>query len=265
MSEFEKLSMEKKHQLYEESVQCHEADVDFINKQYHYFYKETPLTLREDFGGTGMLACNWVEQSDSHRAWAVDLDSEPINFGKRTHHAKLDDHQKERAQYIEGNVLDSHPFKTDVTVAFNFSYFIFKKRRELLNYFIKVREGLKENGLFLIDLFGGTDSREESIEETEHDDHSYFWDCDKYNPITNECLYYIHFKVDGKKYEKVFIYDWRMWSIPELREILEDAGFSKTVVYWEGEDEDGDGDGNFYVAENEDNCESWVTYMAALT
>ena len=55
-----------------------------------------------------------------------------------------------------------------------------------------------------------------------------------------------------------------MWSIPELREILEDAGFSRTVAYWEGEDDDGDGDGNFYISNKEDNCESWVTYIAAI-
>ena len=55
-----------------------------------------------------------------------------------------------------------------------------------------------------------------------------------------------------------------MWSVVEIREILEEAGFSKTVAYWEGTDEDGDGDGNFYQSEEEENCESWVTYVAAI-
>ena len=71
-------------------------------------------------------------------------------------------------------------------------------------------------------------------------------------------------KKDGEKYEKVFTYDWRMWSIPELREILADAGFSRTLAYWEGEGEDGEGDGEFYLSNNEENCESWVTYIAAI-
>ena len=102
------------------------------------------------------------------------------------------------------------------------------------------------------------------VEETEHDSHSYFWDCDDFNPLTNECQYYIHFKVNGQKHEKIFSYDWRMWSIPEIKEILLDAGFSNVITFWEGEDEDGDGDGEFYVSRKEENCESWVTYIAAV-
>jgi len=258
------LSLEDKYKLYEESVQCHDADVDFINEQFEKVYGQKPLVLREDFGGTGLLACEWVKQSSDHRGYAIDLDPEPMNFGKGTHYSILSDEEQDRMHYIEGNVLAPYPFRADVTVAFNFSYFIFKRRKDLVEYFSKVREGLSEKGMFILDLFGGTDAFEESVEETEHDDHSYFWDCDKFNPITNECLYYIHFKKDGKKYEKVFTYDWRMWSIPELREILIDAGFSKTLAYWEGEGDDGDGDGEFYLSNLEVNCESWVTYIAAL-
>ncbi len=258
------LTIEEKYKLYENSVQCHDADIDFINEQFQNFHGRKPYILREDFGGTGMLACNWTKQSSEHLSYAVDLDPEPIQYGKKTHYSRLNEEQKNRMHYIEGNVLDDFPFKSDVTIAFNFSYFIFKTRKDLIEYFKKVREGLKEDGAFFLDLFGGTDSREESVEETEHDDFSYFWDCDKFNPITNECLYHIHFEKSGKRFEKVFTYDWRMWSIPELREILHDAGFSKTIAYWEGEDEDGDGDGNFYVSNKEDNCESWVTYIAAI-
>ncbi len=42
-----------------------------------------------------------------------------------------------------------------------------------------------------------------------------------------------------------------------------EAGFTKTVAYWEGEDGDGSGDGEFYRSEREENCESWVTYIMA--
>ena len=50
--------------------------------------------------------------------------------------------------------------------------------------------------------------------------------------------------------------------------LLEEAGFSKTLGYWEGEeepDEDGDvgGDGEFYPTEEAEQCEAWVTYIAA--
>ena len=66
-------------------------------------------------------------------------------------------------------------------------------------------------------------------------------------------------------YEKVFSYDWRMWSIGEIKDALYDAGFSDVNVYWEGTDEDGSGDGEFYRASTEENCESWVTYISAVS
>ncbi len=45
---------------------------------------------------------------------------------------------------------------------------------------------------------------------------------------------------------------------------MEEAGFSKTVGYWEGEDEeDGSGDGEFFATDEAENCDAWVTYIAA--
>lgn len=258
------LPMHEKHKLYELSVQCHETDIDFIADEFKKFRGRVPFSLREDFGGTAAMACDWVKQSKEHKAWGIDFDQEPITYGKEVHYAKLNDDEKKRMTYIEGNVLDDYAFKSDVVVAFNFSYFIFKKRKQLLNYFKKVRDGLDDDGAFFIDLFGGTECRQELIEETEHDDHSYFWDCDSYNPMTGEVLYYIHFEKNGVKYEKAFTYDWRHWGLAELRDILEDAGFSKVITYWEGDDDDGSGDGHFHESEKEENCESWVTYMCAL-
>jgi hypothetical protein len=258
------LTLEQKYHLYENSVQCHSADIDFINEQFEKIHGKKPLVLREDFGGTGLLACSWAAQSPEHNAYGIDLDPEPMKYGIANHYSKLSDDQKGRMHYIEGNVLHDQEFKSDVTVAFNFSYFIFKKRHELIEYFKKVKTGLNTDGVFFLDIFGGTETGQELVEETEHDNHSYFWDCDKFNPITNECQYYIHFKVGNTKFEQAFSYNWRMWSIAEIREILMDAGFSRVVTFWEGEDEDGDGDGNFYMSNKEENCESWVTYIAAI-
>lgn len=265
-SSLNQLPVELKYRLYEQSVQCHESDISFLNQEFKNEFGKKPLSLREDFGGTAMLACDWIKQSTDHTAWAIDLDDEPVEYGKKTHHAALTDAEKSRMQYIMGNVLDNREFKSDIVVAFNFSYYIFKKRKQLLEYFRKVREGLNEEGAFFIDLFGGTDARTPLVEETEHDSHSYYWDCDKYNPITQECLYSIHFKThhNNKKYRNVFTYDWRMWGLAELRDILEEAGFSKVITFWEGEDGEGGGNGEFFRTHNAENCESWVTYIMAI-
>ncbi len=263
-----KLSVDLKYKLYESSVQCHESDIDFINDQFEIEFNKRPFSLREDFGGTAAMACDWVKQGPSYNAWAVDLDPEPIKYGLENHYIKLNAQEKARMEYVEGNVLDDFSFRSDIIVAFNFSYFIFKKRAQLLDYFKKVKQGLKDEGAFFIDLFGGTQAYEPLEEETEHDNHSYFWDLDKFNPLTGECLYKIHFKLkeNNKKYRDVFTYDWRMWNPNELKEILEEAGFSRVKLFWEGEDDDGDGDGNFEEATLAvENCDSWVIYIMAVS
>lgn len=260
------LTTEQKYKLYESAVQNPSSDIAFIEKEYRTQYGQAPQVLREDFCGTGLLSCEWVKRAGNRIAYGVDLDPEPVSYGKQHHFLRLGSNERERMNYIIGNVLEPQPYKADVAVAFNFSYFIFKKRSELLNYFSKVREGLSDKGMFLIDLFGGLEARQPMVEETEHDGFSYFWDCDRYNPLTQECFYAIHFETekDQIKYENVFTYDWRLWGPRELREILEEAGFSTTKVYWEGEDDDGTGDGDFYQTEFAENCESWVTYIVAI-
>jgi hypothetical protein len=259
-----KLSRDEKYRLYLNSVQNPEADIKFVTKEFKGFFGKAPLVLREDFCGTGMMACEWVKQSKDHKAFGIDLDIEPISYGVINHYMDLSEEEQKRMKYINGNVLHPYDFKADVIVAFNFSYFLFKKRSELLAYFTSVRKGLKKDSAFFIDMFGGTESRKESVK---HKEHTYYWDCHSYNPLTAECTYFIHFKThrDQVKHEKVFRYDWRMWDARELQEILIDAGFKSTTIYWEGVDKDGTGNGVFKKATKAENCESWVTYIAALT
>jgi hypothetical protein len=257
------LSEDEKYRLYEGSVQNVDSDIAFINKEYYKLYKKYPKGLREDFCGTGLLSCAWVKQGTEHKAWGIDLDPSPIDYGKKNHYTKLKKDQAQRVSYIQGNVLDKFKTGHQVVVAFNFSYFLFKKRSELLKYFTAVRKSLPEDGAFFIDIFGGTEAFQELEEETTHDKHSYIWDCSQFNPLTYETKYYIHFKVGKTKYEKVFTYDWRMWTVPELKEILQDAGFSQVLSYWEGDDNEGGGNGVFFATDKAENCQSWVTYLVA--
>ena len=260
-----KLSRNEKYELYESSVQNPEADIAFINREYKKIYGKKPLVLREDFSGTGAMACQWVKQSKDHQAFGIDLDIEPISYGIDHHYLTMTKDQQKRMEYIRGNVLSRYSFKVDVIVAFNFSYFLFKKRAELVKYFSMVRSHLKKEGMFLIDLFGGTETRKPLEEANRRKGHTYYWDCTSYNPLTAEVMYYIHFKThhDQVKHEKVFSQDWRMWDACELQEVLADAGFKKTHIYWEGVDKKGLGNGEFYKTTKAENCESWVTYICA--
>jgi hypothetical protein len=260
-----KLTRDEKYHLYESSVQNPEADVKFIRKEYQKVFNKEPLVLREDFCGTGSMACEWVAQSENHTAFGIDLDVEPISYGLDHHFLTMPEDAQSRMKYILGNVLNDYDFKADIIVAFNFSYFLFKKRSDLVAYFSKVRLHLNKEGLLFIDLFGGTETRKELEESNKHKSHTYFWDCHSYNPLTAECQYYIHFKdhKTGVKHEKVFSYDWRMWDAKELQDVLNDAGFNDVQIYWEGVDKDGTGNGVFKMYKTAENCESWVTYIKA--
>jgi SAM-dependent methyltransferase len=260
-----KLTRDEKYVLYEGSVQNPEADIKFINREYKKIFNKKPLVLREDFCGTGAMACEWVAQSPDHTAHGIDLDMEPISYGVENHLFKLNEEQQKRMEYILGNVMNNYDKKADVIVAFNFSYFLFKQRNDLVKYFSQVRKHLKKDGAFFIDLFGGNETRQPLEENVKHKTHTYYWDCDSYNPLTAEVQYYIHFKKGDTKYEKVFSYDWRMWDARELQDVLADAGFKQTIIYWEGVDKDGSGNGVFSRANKAaENCDSWVTYICAL-
>ena len=260
------MNIDKKYSLYEQSVQNPESDIEFINEKFAEIRGQRPLSLREDFGGTGYLCCEWVKQGPKYSAVVIDLDQEPMNYGKKCHWKKLKSGKK-RVHYRNLNVLDATSVNTDVVVAFNFSYFIFKQRQELLEYCCKVRESLKPGGVFFMDCFGGSECYSPLEEETEYQSFKYFWDMESFNPINNDAVYHIHFKEKGGgKNKRVFSYDWRMWSLSEIRDILHQAGFQNTLVYWEGDSEDEDdedGNGEFESCEHAEQCESWVVYIAA--
>lgn len=260
-------SLEKfdKHTYYERAVQNPDNEVDFFNEKFQEIRKRKALTLREDFCGTAAISCKWVDQSPKHLAYGIDLDPDPIAYGKENHLAKLKADAQKRMQYIEGNVLSSDTPKVDVCFAFNFSYFIFKKREQLLEYFKAAYDALEDDGVFFVDIFGGPDSQTLMTDVIKHDGFKYFWECQMFNPITNECRFAIHFKRKGEKKRKdVFVYEWRMWNMMDIRELMIEAGFKDTIAYWEGEDEDGDGNGEFYQTEEAENCDAWVTYIAAI-
>ncbi|MFN9067122.1 MAG: class I SAM-dependent methyltransferase, partial [Bdellovibrionales bacterium] len=194
----------------------------------------------------------------------VDIDPEPLEYGKEKYFSKLNPKVQKRLKILEANVLSSQLPTADVVAALNFSYFCFKKRSELKNYFQKVYSSLSKHGLFVMDVFGGTQCTDAIEDKEKIKDFTYFWDQENFDPVTNEALFHIHFKPKRqKKIQNVFTYDWRMWSIPELRDLLNEVGFKKCHVYWEGTNRKGEGDGKFHRTEQGEACLSWVAYVVA--
>ena len=92
----------------------------------------------------------------------------------------------------QADVLSKDLPKADVVAALNFSYFIFKDRNTLKQYFTAVHDTLNDQGLLVLDCFGGSKCYEANVEETEYEDEkfSYFWDQDTFEPLTNEAQFF---------------------------------------------------------------------------
>jgi SAM-dependent methyltransferase len=253
-----------RHALYEASVQNVESEVEFIRDTFKALRGRSPLSFREDFCGTAAAACEWLRQGSANTAIGVDIDEEVLAWARRHNVGKLQPDQQGRLQLIQDSVLDVVTDPVDVVGAFNFSYYLFKTRDELRAYFRAACRGLKPDGIFFLDAFGGHEAFEEMKEKTKYDDFTYVWDQARYRPITGELLCHIHFKFpDGSKLKKAFSYDWRLWTLPEIQELLKEAGFRRVTVYWEGTDEDGEGDGEFTPEEHGEADAGWIVYLTA--
>ncbi len=253
-----------RHELYEESVQNVEDECSFISQTFQKLRGREPTLLREDFCGTGSAACYWTRLGKDHRSIGVDLDGEVLEWGRRNRLKRLSPQQQERVTLIQSDVMSVQIEAVDAVCALNFSYWIFKKRPLLREYFQKVYAALKADGVFFLDAFGGYEASEESKEKTKYDHFTYVWDQAHFYPVTGEMICHIHFRFpDKSKLKKAFTYDWRLWTLPELTEVLEEAGFAKSTVYWEGTDEDGDGDGEFTPEAKGEADAGWIAYIVA--
>ena len=254
-----------RHHLYQLAVQCVESEIDMVDKTYKEIRGRDAVKLREDFCGTGNTSCEWVRRRPANTATGLDLDSEVLDWGRRKNVAKLDDHQQSRVRLLQQDVLQAGETAADIILAMNFSYLTFKTQEQLRGYFTAVHAGLADDGILMMDGFGGHESWRTIKEKTKHDDFTYFWDQHKFNPITFEALCHIHFKFpDGSRMKRAFTYEWRMWTLPEIRALLAESGFSKSTVYWEGTDEKtGEGNDIYSPTEEGEDDPSWIVYISA--
>ncbi len=259
-----------KHHLYEAAVQCVEAEIDMVDASFAEIRGHTASTLREDFCGTAQTSAEWVRRRASNQGMAVDLDPAVLQWAKQNTLANLSSNQHKRLVLLESDVKKVAAEPVQIILAMNFSYQIFQNRDSLRDYFIAARSSLDHDGVLFLDAYGGYDSYREITEETacELPDgtvFTYIWQQASYNPIDGEMQCYIHFEFeDGSRQEQAFSYKWRLWTLPELQELLLEAGFDEVTVYWEGTDEEtGEGDGCYTPSKLGDADASWICYLSA--
>ncbi len=252
-----------RHILYEKSVQCVEAEIDFVDDTFTELRDRKAKSLREDFCGTANTSCEWVRRRRTNHAIGVDLDADVLAWGREHNAGKLGS-AASRLTLINEDVLEVQSDPVDVVLAMNFSYWIFKHRPLMRFYFRRVRDALVDDGVLFLDAFGGSEAYIEVEEETKYDGFTYIWDQAEFNPVNAETLCHIHFKFpDGSRMRNAFSYSWRLWTLPELRELLDEAGFTRSTVYWQGEDEDGEDDGDFQPTEKGEADLAWIAYIVA--
>ena len=254
-----------KHTLYQLAVQSPAEDVRFLRRIYRDLRGTEPLHLREDFCGTALLCAAWVRGRNERTAEGFDISRPTLEWG-RAHNLSSLGEREQRVRLHSKDVRAPSAERPDLRCAQNFSWFVFKERNDLLGYFERARRDLAPRGVFVLDIYGGPDAMEEEEEEREIEDgFTYVWDQRRYVPATGEYRAYIHFRFqDGSELSRAFSYDWRLWTLPETKDVLHDAGFTRVDSFWEGTDAAGEGgNGIFRRSEKGQNCPAWVTYLVA--
>lgn len=259
-----KADSEDKYVLYEKSVQATDFEYEFIDTNFQRIRGRTATLLREDFCGTAKMCCEWVRGRPDNQAVGVDFDPEVLDWSRNNHIAGLESEQRARVTLLQNDVRSVKTDPVDIVLAMNFSWQIFEERKVLVDYFASVRNSLVDDGILFMDSFGGYEAYQEIEEKTKHKGFNYIWEQESYDPVTGHMVCNIHFTFsDGSKMEQAFHYEWRLYGLPELKEILLDAGFSNVTIYLQGWDENDEPDGEFIPAGHADADPGWIAMISA--
>lgn len=261
-----------RHDLYELCVQSPVHLAPLVRA----IHGGSPRTLGEDFAGTAALSIEWARTGGE--AVAVDLDAgalakHPDAPGVRKIHADVRD------------IADP----ADVVFVGNFSIGYLHTRAELVAYLRHARARLStlsprgrgqgerssaprasSPGVFVCDTYGGDSAFTTGFVHRPHPIPKaldgvggrlcrYTWEQREADPLTGMVTDVIHFRIEDcgeiiEELDDAFVYEWRLWSVPELRDAMLEAGFSRTEVYAKLADAI-DEDGNAYVQPVEDAAE----------
>jgi len=236
--------------LYEAAVQGVDYDLDFAEKVFRHLRGRPARSLRDDFCATAALATAFAMRNPDNTSYGVDLDPVALAWARQHRLSRLRGGVAERVHLVKGDVRTARVPRVDLTLAYNFSYWVMKTRRELLDYFRAARRGLKKDGVFIVSAFGGSDAIRPLVERRRITGKQapdgwalppfrYVWEQESFNPIDHAFRCAIHFEFDrGRPMRRAFTYDWRFWSLPEIRELMAEAGFAESRVYIEAWDDE---------------------------
>ncbi|XP_021901464.1 uncharacterized protein LOC110817300 isoform X1 [Carica papaya] len=122
----------------------------------------------------------------------------------------------------------------DIVCAFNYSCCCLHKRADLVSYFKHALDALsKKGGIFVMDLYGGTSAECKLRLQRKFANFTYVWEQAEFDIIERKTRISLHYHLlkQQKKLRHAFSYSWRLWSLPEIKDCLEEAGFG-SVHFW---------------------------------
>jgi hypothetical protein len=129
----------------------------------------------------------------------------------------------------------------DIIFAGNFSIGYMHTRADLVGYLRHVRGRLNPGGVFVCDTYGGQSAY--TIGHVHRHTRApdgrrirYTWEQREADPCTGMVTDVLHFRLERggvveEELRDAFVYRWRLWSVPELRDAMAEAGFASTDIY----------------------------------
>jgi len=242
------------HDLYERSVTNPPALLAFVLAAYAQGASSAargPKVLREDFSGSAALAKHFAASSRARRAIAVDNDPVPLAHAAGP-----------RMTLVLADVLEAKD-RADIIAATNFALGYQHTRASLFTYLRHARSSLARRGLFIADIYGGhtalrTGSWTRTIRHPDLGTFLYRWNQREADPTTGLVRNSIDFgittrtkknrrtKAPTEWIKNAFTYHWRLWSMPELRDAMHEAGFG-TIDFYDSLGDAIDHHGNAYI------------------
>ena len=258
--------------LYEACVQSPGYDARMLAAIHGGSGRLAPRILGEDFCGSAALSRAWVDLHPKNTAIAVDRDRETIeaaialsgepfdrsrpglssNGEAPSAGGSADDAGGPRSAmtFVLADVLRApRSPRPDVLCALNYSIGEWHTRADLSRYLRVARKRVAPCGVFIADLYAGTESMltgdtHRLIDLPPWGRVRYTWEQRHADPLTGLVENAIHFHLGASKaraqarrhapsleLRDAFVYRWRLWGIPELREAMLEAGFRSTQVY----------------------------------
>jgi SAM-dependent methyltransferase len=240
-------------ELYRWAVQDPETHATVLRLMFERLHPgHVPALLREDFSGTSAEAVAWLALAPGRRAWAVDCDAPTVAWARRRARRILGV-RADDLHFIEADVMSVAPPAVppaDLISVLNFSILYLREAAQLQAYLRHAWHCLARPGLLVLNLFGGAGAlkphtdrhlvtpRPRLASEAAVPPFEFQWEQRHVDAATRRIDCRIHFRLRHPaapggvlELRDAFRYDWRLWSLAELIDALQAAGFDEVQVW----------------------------------